>query len=123
MGILREFRDFILRGNVVDLAVGIVIGGAFTKLVEGIVGGVIMPVVLIVTGRGEGKALLEGVVSLGDAIFNFLLLAAVVFFVFVKPMNSLKKKEQKVGGVVMPPKTEVLLEEIRDILRERAPKA
>ena len=124
MSILSEFRDFVSKGNVIDLAVGVVIGGAFAKLVDGVVKGVIDPVVGIVQGQKGSDALLAGLESLGSGVANFLLLAAIVFFVFVKPMNKLKAiQAAKAAAAAAPappagPSQEELLAEIRDLLKK-----
>ncbi|MBX7207721.1 MAG: large conductance mechanosensitive channel protein MscL [Verrucomicrobiaceae bacterium] len=120
MSLISEFKEFALKGNVIDLAVGVVIGGAFGKLVDGVVNGVINPVVGIVTGKGAASALLDGVWNLGSGVLNFLLLAAVVFFVFVKPMNKLKAmtEKKKEESPPAPPADVVLLTEIRDLLKK-----
>lgn len=123
MSLLSEFKDFALKGNVIDLAVGVVIGGAFGKLVDGVVKGVINPIVEIVTSKGDiskADSLLKGLGELGSGVGNFLILAAVVFFVFVKPMNKLRAKLLK--PVDAPPAAKpddvLLLEEIRDLLKK-----
>lgn len=120
MSLISEFKDFALKGNVIDLAVGVVIGGAFGKLVEGVVKGVIEPVVGLVSGNGGAAAILNGFMSLGSGILNFLILAAVVFFVFVKPMNKMKAlMEKKKDETPPPPPADVaLLTEIRDLLKK-----
>ncbi len=121
--IVEEFKNFISKGNVIDLAVGVVIGGAFSKLVEGVVNGLIMPIVAIVTGKGSLEILVNGVTSLAGGVGNFLLLAAVVFFVFVKPMNRFRElsAKSKPAPTPAPPSPEEraagLLEEIRDLLK------
>ena len=120
MSLISEFKDFALKGNVIDLAVGVVIGGAFGKLVEGVVGGVINPIVALVTGKGSSEAILGGFGQLGSGVMNFLILAAVVFFVFVKPMNKLKAiTAAKVQDAPAPPVPQdvALLMEIRDLLK------
>ena len=119
---LKGFKDFIMRGNVIDLAVGVVIGGAFGKLVEGVVKGIIEPVLAAVQQRKfDGEAMLAGVLNFGGGVLNFLLLAAVVFFVFVKPMNKLKAISERKKGETPPPPAPadvVLLTEIRDLLKK-----
>lgn len=120
---LNEFKNFIARGNVIDLAVGVVIGGAFGKLVDGVVNGLIMPVVTMIKRAAFDKdALWNGAANLTDGILNFLLLAAVVFFVFVKPMNKLKALSEKPAAPAGPPEPtaeEKLLGEIRDLLKQK----
>ncbi len=135
--LLSEFREFALKGNVIDLAVGVVIGAAFGTLVDGVVKGIIEPVVAIIQktitkgaeldaaaleaqGKALQDALVNGGVSLGSAIFRFLILAAVVFFVFVKPMNKLRSMMEKKADATGEPEVPAdvkLLAEIRDLLK------
>jgi len=94
--VLKEFRDFILRGNVVDLAVAVVIGAAFTSVVNAVVADVVTPLIGAVTGGDEffadksftinGSEFLYG--DLVNAVITFLVVAAVVFFAVVKPLNT-----------------------------------
>jgi len=124
MKMIKEFQTFISRGSVIDLAVGVVIGGAFGRLVDGVVKGIIEPVVALLSGTGNLDTLLHGLTSLGSGLLNFLLLAAVVFFVFVKPMNKWKElTEKKPAQPAAPPAptTEQLLMEIRDLLKAAKP--
>jgi large conductance mechanosensitive channel len=123
---LKGFRDFIMRGNVVDLAVGIVIGAAFTGLVTSFTGNLLQPIIKRITGGtgevagkvgiGHGQALDVG--AFITAIINFLLVAAVLYFLVVLPMNKLAERRRR--GEVPPPEApseEVkLLTEIRDAL-------
>ena len=121
MSLISEFKEFAMKGNVIDLAVGVVIGGAFGKLVDGVVKGIIEPVLSVVQGKGSAAVLLDGVWNFGAGVLNFVLLAAVVFFVFVKPMNKLKamtEKKKKEEAPPAPPADVVLLTEIRDLLRK-----
>ena len=123
MSLISEFKDFALKGNVIDLAVGVVIGGAFSELVKGVVSGVINPIVALVTRKGGPEAIAAGVGQLSGGVMNFLILAAVVFFVFVKPMNHLKAIAAKKAGEAPPPPTPAdiaLLSEIRDLLKAKA---
>lgn len=123
MSVFQEFKDFVMRGNIIDLAVGVVIGGAFGKLVDGVVKGVIEPVVNLVKGEDATKSLFDGVGQLGTGIFNFILLAAVVFFIFVKPINKLRSMKAKAPEPDKPaPIAEdvKLLTEIRDLLQKKA---
>ena len=132
---LKGFREFILRGNVIDLAVAVVIGAAFTAVVTSIVTNLINPLIgAIAKTQGLDKAL---VFPIGDAeikfgavlaaIINFLIIAVVVYFVFVYPINHLKSRMDRLRkkGAVEPdaPITELdLLTEIRDLLRtQQAP--
>ena len=121
MKILSEFKEFVSKGNVIDLAVGVVIGGAFAKLVDGVVKGIIEPVVALVSGKGSADVIWNGISNLGAGITHFLLLAAVVFFVFVKPMNRLKALTAAKAEPAPPPgpTQEELLAEIRDLLKNK----
>jgi large conductance mechanosensitive channel len=124
---LDEFRKFILRGNVVDLAVGVVIGAAFGKIVESLVGDVFMPVVGVLTGGfnvADQRLPLYGDAALKwgnflQSVINFVIVGFCMFLV-VKGMNRLHVSFLK--GDTPPPEptpTEKLLTEIRDLLRER----
>ncbi|MBX3042891.1 MAG: large-conductance mechanosensitive channel protein MscL [Candidatus Kapabacteria bacterium] len=127
-----EFKTFISRGNVVDLAVGVVIGGAFGKIVSSLVSDVIMPPVgLILGGMDFSQMSLVIKEAVGDTaavtinygmfvqnIVDFLIVAASIFL-FVKGINKMKKKEDAAPAEPPPPpKQELLLEEIRDLLKK-----
>lgn len=125
---IKGFRDFILRGNVIDLAVAVVIGGAFTLLVNAVVSGLIDPIVKKVIGGNEvaGTVSLFGVnFDIGlviTAAITFLVTAAVVYFVFVAPMNHAKaKRAAKLGEPEAEevPDDVALLREIRDLLAQQ----
>lgn len=118
--VFSEFKTFIAKGNVIDLAVGIVIGGAFAKLVDGVVKGIIEPMIAVLTGKGTPDTILLGIFAFGGGVLNFLLLAAVVFFVFVKPINKLKALERSKEPPAPPPgpTQEQILLEIRDLLKK-----
>jgi large conductance mechanosensitive channel len=127
---LRGFRDFIMRGNVVDLAVGIVIGAAFTGLVSTFTDAFLHPVI----NRAGGGGAIAGKINLGGgqaldwgafvtAIINFVIVAAVLYFLVVLPMNKLAERRKR-GEIPPPaaPSEEVkLLTEIRDALVHGAP--
>ena len=132
MSIVREFKEFAMRGNVVDLAVGIIIGISFGKIVSSLVNDVIMPPIGLALGGLDFSNLLvtlkaasgtEPAVSLRYGMFintviDFVIVAFVIFLV-VKGMNSLKRKqEEKPAAPPEPPKQEVLLTEIRDLLKK-----
>lgn len=132
MSLAKEFKDFAMRGNVVDMAVGIVIGGAFGKIVSSFVSNVVMPPIGLAVGGVDFKELKivlqaasEGVkeVTLNygafiQTVFDFIIIAFAIFMV-VKGMNSMKKKEEEAPKApVEPPKQEVLLSEIRDLLKK-----
>ncbi len=124
MSLLREFRDFAMKGNVVDLAVGIIIGTAFGKIVSSLVEDIVMPAIGAV-GRADFKSL---AVQIGDAkilygkfiqtCVDFLIIAASIF-VAVKVINALRRKEEDKPSAAPPPRQEKLLEEIRDLLKQR----
>ena len=130
MGMVSEFKDFAMKGNVVDMAVGIVIGGAFGKIVSSFVADVLMPPIGVLTGgvdfsklavtlqekTAEAEAVTLNYGVFVNTIIDFLIIAAAIFLV-VKAMNSAKKKEEEKPSA--PPKQEVLLTEIRDALRSR----
>ena len=124
---LKEFKDFAMRGNVVDMAVGIVIGAAFGKIVSSLVADVIMPPIgmlmgnmdfselAFILGSGEGAATLNYGLFI-NTIINFLIIAFAIFMV-IKGLNSMKKKEEaKPAEPPKPSAEETLLTEIRDLL-------
>ena len=127
-GFLAEFRKFIARGNVMDLAVGVIIGGAFSKITTSLVEYIINPVLGIFTGGGEALSALAlslpggGALMLGsflNAVLNFLIMAFVVFCI-IKALNRLHKKEEDAPPPPpQPSREEQLLTEIRDLLKER----
>ena len=146
MGMLNEFKTFAMKGNVIDLAVGVIIGGAFGKIVSSLVDDVIMPVasailggkldfssLLVPLGRvPEGTAMtLDALRKAGIPVFaygnfvtilvNFVLLAFVIFLM-VKVLNRWKNEAPATPAApAAPPASEVLLAEIRDLLKQRAP--
>lgn len=133
MKILKEFKEFAMRGNVVDLAVGLIIGAAFGKIVSSFVNDVIMPPIGLLMGGVDFSELAitlkpETVIGKGDAvllrygvfintIIDFVIVALAIFIV-VKAMNAMKKKEAAAPPPA-PPRTEVLLAEIRDVLKQK----
>jgi large conductance mechanosensitive channel len=133
MGMLAEFKDFAMRGNVVDIAVGIVIGGAFGTIVSSFVADVLMPPIgllignvdfadLAVTLRGAVNGEAAVLLSYGrfiQTLVDFIIIAFAIFLV-VKGMNSLQRKEEAAPAAPPEPSNEeVLLTEIRDALRSR----
>ncbi|HSA79601.1 MAG TPA: large conductance mechanosensitive channel protein MscL [Geminicoccaceae bacterium] len=140
-GFFQEFKEFAMRGNVVDLAVGIVIGAAFGAIVTSLVNDVIMPPIGLVMGNvdfsdlfinlsGQEYASLAAareagapVIAYGafiNAVINFVIVAFAIFIV-IKGMNRLRRKqEQAPEETPAPPRQETLLEEIRDLLKARA---
>lgn len=122
---LKGFRDFILRGNVIDLAVAVVIGAAFSAVVTSIVENLITPAIAALGGAEEPLDWTIGFVGVGailTAILNFLITAAVVYFLVVVPMNRVLERLRRGSPADAPPapsREEVLLAEIRDAIRER----
>ena len=119
---LREFRQFLFRGNVVDLAVAVVIGAAFTAIVNSLINDLIMPLIGLLLGGIDftGLSLTAGsaVIAYGNflqAIVNFLVIGLVLFLV-VRAVNRLHKRQE--AAPAEPPAQEKLLTEIRDLLRE-----
>jgi large conductance mechanosensitive channel len=137
---LKEFREFALRGNVVDLAVGLIIGAAFGKIVESVVGDIFMPVIGALTGgldfsnyfvalsgrvtattlaeaKKQGAVLAWG--NFATVVLNFMIIAWVMFFV-ARLMNRLRRLETTEPAAAPPPsRQEMLLTEIRDLLKNR----
>jgi large conductance mechanosensitive channel len=124
---MKEFKEFISRGDVMSMAVGIIIGGAFTAIVSSLVGDIITPIIGIVTGGIDFTGLSFKVGSAEIMIGNFIqavitfLLTAFVIFVLMKGFNKLvKKKEASEEAAPAEPSAEVkLLTEIRDLLKEQ----
>jgi len=127
---LKGFKEFIMRGNVIDLAVAVVIGAAFGRIVTALVEGLINPLVAAIFGKpdvtGVGKfEINNSVFSLGlvlQEIINFLFVAAAIYFVVVMPLNKLNERRKR--GMEPEPETlttdQELLTEIRDALRARS---
>jgi large conductance mechanosensitive channel len=124
---MEEFKAFAIRGNVIDLAVGVIIGGAFGKIVASLVNDVLMPIVSLLFGGAkftELKATVGGAEILYgnfiQNIFDFLIIALVIF-IMIKNINKMKKKEVEAAPAAppAPTKEELLLTEIRDILKEK----
>lgn len=128
MGLIKEFKEFAMRGNVIDLAVGVVIGGAFGKIVSSLVDDIITPAILTPVLSAAKLADLSQLVIPGTAIKygNFLsqiisfLLVAFVLFLVIKAINVAKKKEKETPTQpVVLSTTETLLTEIRDSLKNK----
>jgi len=122
MGMLKEFRDFAMRGNIVDLAVAVIIGGAFGKIVTALTESIIMPIISAILGKGGVSELSftigRTVFPIGtflQAVIDFVLIAFVLFLM-IKAMNAAKKKEVPAPPVT--PEDIILLREIRDALRK-----
>ena len=128
MAIVREFKEFAMRGNVVDLAVAVVIGGAFSKIVSSLVDDIITPAILTPALKAANLTDLAQLVIPGTAIKygNFLsqiisfIIVAIALFIIVKAINATKKKEEVAPSAPpVPTKEEILLTEIRDILSKQ----
>jgi len=136
MSLLKEFKDFAMRGNVIDLAVAVIIGGAFGKIITSLVADVIMPPIGLLVGgvnftdlrwEMKGPEIVNGVhkaavtMNYGNFLqvtFDFLIVALCVFLV-VKGMTTIsKKKEEVIAAAPEPTKEEQLLTEIRDLLKK-----
>jgi large conductance mechanosensitive channel len=137
MSLLSEFKQFAVRGNVIDLAVAVVIGAAFGAIVTSLVNDIVMPPIGMATGGVDftelkislsdpvmenGKVLKEGAsVNYGrfiQSVVNFLIIALAIF-ALVKTINAVKRKEERAPETPVPTKEEILLTEIRDLLRNR----
>lgn len=129
---LKEFKEFALKGNVMDLAVGVIIGGAFGKIVTSLVNDITMPILGVLTGKINLTAL-EWVIAEGkdgaeklsikygqffQTTIDFFIVAFTIFLA-VKALNSFRKKEEEKPKEIKPPKEELLLAEIRDLLKEQ----
>jgi len=130
---MKEFKAFAMRGNVVDMAVGIIIGGAFGKIVSSLVNDIIMPPIGVLIGgvsftdlaitikatTADSPAVTINYGNFVQVVFDFLIIAAAIF-TLIKVMNSLKKKEEEAPAAPpAPSKEETLLAEIRDILKNK----
>ena len=135
MGFVKEFKEFAMRGNVMDMAVGVVVGGAFGKIVSSLVTDVIMPIISVITGGVNftdwkivlKKVVVDGVsltpqvtINYGNFIqvtFDFIIIAFAIFLV-IKAINRFKKKTEAPATPVAPPEDIELLREIRDLLKK-----
>ena len=137
MGFFKEFKEFAIKGNVMDMAIGVVIGGAFGKIVSSLVSDIIMPLISAATGGltftdwkwvirkavmdGETVVKPELAMTWGNfiqVIFDFIIIAFCIFLV-VKGMNQLKKKEEEATAAPAEPSADIkLLTEIRDLLKK-----
>ncbi|MDT0178469.1 large-conductance mechanosensitive channel protein MscL [Pantoea sp. RRHST58] len=132
MSFFKEFRDFAMRGNVVDLAVGVIIGAAFGKIVSSLVANIIMPPLGLLIGGVDFKQFkwvlkpAEGatppvVMEYGvfiQSVFDFIIVAFAIF-IAIKLMNKLYKKKEVEKPAAKPSNEEVLLSEIRDLLKQQ----
>jgi large conductance mechanosensitive channel len=126
MGMIKEFKEFAMRGNVVDLAVGVIIGGAFGKIVGSFIDDVITPLLLKPALEAANLTKLEELTLFGSvrygvflsSVINFIIVAFVLFLL-IKGMNAAKKKEEAAPAAPPAPSAqEVLLTEIRDLLKK-----
>ena len=140
MSFIKDFKEFAMKGNVIDMAVGVIIGGAFGKIVSSLVNDIIMPVVTVATG-GDGftnmkyiitpakEATAEGVAAVEEVAINYgmfiqnivdFFIIALSIFVALRVIMKFKKKEAEAPAPAPEPtKEEVLLTEIRDLLKEK----
>jgi len=130
MSMIKEFKEFAVKGNVVDMAVGIIIGAAFGKIVSSFVGDVIMPPIGVLLGgvdfsnlaftikeaAGSAPAVVISYGKFIQTLIDFTIIAFAIFIV-IKALNSLKRKKEEAPAE--PPVQEKLLVEIRDLLKER----
>lgn len=136
MGMMKEFKEFAIKGNLIDMAIGVVMGGAFGRVVSSFIDGMVMPLIGLLTGGidlSQAKIVLkEGVPASADSplvpevavkygtfiseVITFLVVAWVVFLV-VKAINRMKRKQAEEPAA--PSSTDVLLTEIRDLLAKR----
>jgi len=131
LSLLEEFKGFAFKGNVIDLAVGVIIGGSFGKIVESLVKNIIMPFVSVMlpsqqkyvdwTWTIQGKSIPYGL-FLGEVV-NFLIMAAALFFFIVKLLGWIMKSKSGEAAPIPPSTQEVLLTQIRDLLREGTTKS
>jgi len=137
MGMLKEFKEFAVKGNVIDLAVGVIIGGAFGKIVASFVNDIVMPPIGLLVGGMDfkklnyvlkpeeldaaGETIAAVTLNYGAFIQNVVdfIIVAFVIFLAIKGINNMKRKEEEAPAApAAPPKSEVLLEEIRDLLKK-----
>jgi large conductance mechanosensitive channel len=119
----QEFKDFAMKGSVMDLAVAVIIGGAFGKIITSLVGDIIMPIVGLMMG---GVSFIDLQVQIGKAVIKYgsflqnvvdFLIIAWVIFLMVKALNRMQKKKEAPAAPPAPSNEEVLLGEIRDLLK------
>jgi large conductance mechanosensitive channel len=129
---LKEFKAFALKGNVLDLAIGVIIGGAFGKIVTSLVNDIIMPLIsillqgisfsdlkyVITPAKGEVAEVALNYGMFIQTTVDFVIIAFSIFL-FVKLLTKMKKKEEAAPAPVVPSKEELLLTEIRDLLKEK----
>ncbi len=136
MGLIKEFKEFASKGSVVDLAVGIIIGGAFGKIVSSLVSDIIMPPIGYIIGglnftdlkftlldgyvNAVGKVVPAVTINIGNFIQTFIdfVIIAFALFLIIKGINKMKRKQEKPAAPPEPSKSETLLTEIRDLLKK-----
>ncbi len=135
MGMLKEFKDFAMKGNLVDIAVGFVMGAAFNKVVASFTGGIVSPLIGLIfnanfkdlkyvlkegVADASGKVSGEVAVLYGEFITNIIdfIIVAFVMFMIVRGVNAMKKKEEEAPAAPAGPTQEELLAEIRDLLKK-----
>ena len=141
MGFIKEFKEFAMKGNVMDMAVGVIIGGAFGKIITSLVGDILMPIISLVTGgvdftnlfvnlsSDEKFATLAAAQEAGVSVFAYgqfiqniidFIIVALCIFLMIKGMNKLnRKKEEPAPEAPAGPTQEELLTEIRDLLKQK----
>ena len=125
MGFVKEFKEFAMKGNVMDMAVGVIIGGAFGKIVTSLVDDVLMPIIGMLTGGVDFTGLVakvgDATVKYGTFIQNIIdfLIIALCIFCMIKAMNKMKKAEEPAPEAPAGPTTEELLADIKDILKNK----
>ena len=136
MGMLKEFKDFAMKGNLVDIAVGFVMGAAFNQVVTSFTGGIVSPLIGLIFNADfkdlkyivkegvvddTGKVVGEVAVLYGDFLTNVIdfIIVAFVMFMIVKGLNNMKKKEEPAPEAPKGPSQEELLEQIRDLLAKQ----
>ena len=132
MSMIKEFKEFAVKGNVVDMAVGIIIGAAFGKIVSSFVGDIVMPVIGVLVGgvdfttlaitlkeaSGDAEAVTVKYGQFLQTLFDFVIIAFAIFMA-IKAMNNMKKAEEEAPAAPAEPPADVkLLEEIRDLLKK-----
>jgi large conductance mechanosensitive channel len=127
MGILKEFKDFAVKGSVIDLAIGVIIGAAFSKIITSVVDDIIMPLINPVMPKGGWQQLvIYPGIKLGNflsVVLNFVIIAFVLFLI-VKAINRMRRREEASAPPTVPPtSTEILLMEIRDQLKQQNSKS
>ncbi|MDD1612352.1 MAG: large-conductance mechanosensitive channel protein MscL [Methylococcaceae bacterium] len=134
MSVLKEFKEFAIKGNAIDMSVGIIIGVAFGKIVSSLVADVVMPPIGVLVGgvdftklaitikeaSGDAPAVMLKYGNFLQAVVDFTIIAFAIFLV-IKLINKLKKQQVEIPPAPEPTKEELLLTEIRDLLKERKP--